>query len=209
MFNNMICKICNKETNNKYFCSRNCAGLNMSTNNNKLYPNKKIKRERISIKCNWDDCDNKIEIIENKKLRFCSNTCHIKWENKYNRLCEKGGNITKKLGFSNSRSKNEIYFSELCKKEFKNVKTNEKLFNGWDADVIIEDLKIAILWNGIWHYEKVTKTHSLKQVQTRDKIKIEEIKKMNYIPYVIKDMGRYNIIFVENEFQKFKKKFNY
>ena len=31
------------------------------------------------------------------------------------------------------------------------------IFNGWDADIILTDLKIAILWNGKWHYEKLTK----------------------------------------------------
>ena len=100
------------------------------------------------------------------------------------------------------RSKNEIYFCELCKKHFKNVLHNEQKFNGWDADIIIEDIKVAVLWNGKWHYEKITEKHSVEQVQNRDKIKIEEIKKLGYIPYIIKDMGKYNPNFVENEFQK-------
>ena len=100
------------------------------------------------------------------------------------------------------RSKNEKYFCELCEKEFQCVKHNEPMFNGWDADIIIEDVKIAILWNGKWHYEKVTKNHSVEQVQNRDKIKIEEIKKCGYTPYIIKDMGKYNSQFVENEFNK-------
>lgn len=104
-----------------------------------------------------------------------------------------------------SRSKNEIYFAELCSSEFNKVLTNEKIFNGWDADVILPELKIAILWNGKWHYEKVLEGHKLNQVQNRDKIKLKEIKKMNYIPYIIKDMGGYNKRFVEKEFEKFKK----
>ena len=32
--------------------------------------------------------------------------------------------------------------------------------------------------------------HSFKMVQNRDKIKIHEIEKFGYIPYVIKDMGK-------------------
>jgi hypothetical protein len=77
------------------------------------------------------------------------------------------------------------------------------MFNGWDADIIIPILKIAILWNGKWHYEKLMKEHSLEQVQNRDIIKIKEIKKLGFTPYIIKDMGRYNKNFVEKEFQKF------
>lgn len=57
-----------------------------------------------------------------------------------------------------------------------------------------------MLWNGKWHYEKITKNHSVKQVQNRDKIKIEEIKKAGYIPYIIKDTGKYNTNKVIDEF---------
>jgi len=101
------------------------------------------------------------------------------------------------------RSQNEIYFSELCAKEFE-ITTNEPYFDGWDADVIIHSEKTAILWNGIWHYKQIAKTQSLNQVQARDKIKTAIIYKYGYIPYVIKDMGKYNKAFVEQEFEIFK-----
>lgn len=103
------------------------------------------------------------------------------------------------------RSKNEIYFAKLCKEYFKNVKTNEKIFNGWDADVIIEDIKTAVLWNGRWHYEKIMEGHSLEQVQNRDRIKLNEIKKAGYTPYIIKDMGKHDPDFVKEKFEEFLK----
>lgn len=103
------------------------------------------------------------------------------------------------------RSKNEILFCSLCESYFKDVKNNIPIFNGWDADVIIEDLKIAVLWNGIWHYKKVNAKHSLLQVQTRDKFKIKQIIKCGYTPYIIKDVGKHNINFVKEEFDKFIK----
>lgn len=106
------------------------------------------------------------------------------------------------------RSKNEKYFCELCEKYFKKVLHNESIFNGWDADIIIEDYKIAVLWNGIWHYKQINKKQSLKQIQSRDKIKINEIKKAGYIPYIIKDMGKYNPEFVEQQFNIFIKMLN-
>ena len=61
------------------------------------------------------------------------------------------------------------------------------MFNGWDADIIIPALKLAILWNGIWHYAKVKRNHSILQVQTRDKIKLNEIIKCGYNFIVVKD----------------------
>ena len=106
------------------------------------------------------------------------------------------------------RSKNEILFYDMCEEYFNNISHNEKIFNGWDADVIIEDIKTAVLWNGKWHCEKITKSHSLKQVKNRDKIKIKEIKNMNWKPYVIKDMGKYNPKFVEEKFNEFLKYIN-
>ena len=40
------------------------------------------------------------------------------------------------------------------------------------------------------------KKYSLKQVQNRNSIKLIEIKKIRYEPYIIKDMGKYNKEFV-------------
>ena len=77
--------------------------------------------------------------------------------------------------FNLKRSKAEIYFANLCKEKYNNVLTNERLFNGWDADIILPDFKIAILYNGKWHYEEISKKVSLSQIQNRDKIKISEI----------------------------------
>ena len=104
------------------------------------------------------------------------------------------------------RSKNEIHFAELCEQYFDKVLCNEIMFNGWDADVIIEDIKTAVMWNGRWHYvDGLGKNHSLKQVQNRDCIKIKEIKNAGYVPYVIKDMGRKDDGFVIKQFEKFLK----
>lgn len=100
------------------------------------------------------------------------------------------------------RSKNEIDFYNLCKDYFSQVDANEPIFNGWDADVIVHDYKLAILWNGVWHYKEIFKNSSLKQVQNRDKIKEEEIVKCGYIPYIVKDMGTANHEFVLQEFNK-------
>ena len=101
------------------------------------------------------------------------------------------------------RSKNEIYFYELCKNEFKNVTHNENIFNGWDADVLIYDYRVAVLWNGNWHYKPIKKGSSLSQIQNRDKIKVKEIINCGWIPYIIEDKGKYNKQFVEDKFKDF------
>lgn len=48
--------------------------------------------------------------------------------------------------------------------------------------------------------QKIREGHSLSQVQNRDRIKIKEIEKYGYKPYVIKDMGRFSTEKVEMEF---------
>lgn len=75
------------------------------------------------------------------------------------------------------RSKNEAHFAALCGEIFEEVACNEPVFNGWDA--ILKKEKVAVLWNGAWHYkEGLGRNHSLLQVQTRDKIKWRRSKKL-------------------------------
>lgn len=171
----------------------------------KARPNERSKHNEI-IKKICPNCNNEFETtFYSRKKMFCSRSCASSFYNKNHRdILIKAGLKSAKVQQETRRSKNEIYFAELCKQFFNNVKTNESIFNGWDADVILENEKIAILWNGKWHYEKLNKKHSVKQVQNRDEIKIKEINKMGYQPYIIKDMGKYNKEFVEKQFEIFK-----
>ncbi len=63
------------------------------------------------------------------------------------------------------------------------------LVNGWDADIIIDDIKTAVLWNGPWHYQEMKgiKNHSLRQVQTRDKIKIDQLSSSGWNVMIFED----------------------
>ena len=83
------------------------------------------------------------------------------------------------------------------------VETNTKLFNGWDADVIVHDVKVAVLWNGPWHRRKIKSNHSVAQVQNRDKIKCKEIERYGYCAYTIDDPGKADNKFVEEKFNLF------
>lgn len=95
-----------------------------------------------------------------------------------------------------------MLFATLCAEQF-DIITNKQMFDGWDADVIIPSLKIAVLWNGPWHYKQISKHSSLLQIQTRDRLKLEAIVRNGYVPYVIKDMGKHNEKFVLEQFEKF------
>jgi len=211
----------------KYFCSRSCSNKRVVTAEHKQKTSSTLKswyeshskpksvfspkqektktiKEKVVFEGKCEFCG-ETYLKRKKKQRFCGVIC-VRKKNRKNLLefSSIGGRNSAKQQSSTRRSKNEIYFAELCKNHFNNIKTNATIFNGWDADVIIEDYKIAVLWNGKWHYEKITEAHSVKQVQNRDKIKISEIQKLNYEPYIIKDLGKFNKTFVENEFEKIK-----
>lgn len=187
----------------KKFCSRGCA--NSRTQTEEMNRSRSIKLTTSGHTKTCPYCLG-VFISKRKKQKFCSRSCSGKYNGKkYNHLFVEAGRKSARIQSETRRSKNEIYFAELCEEYFKKVLTNEPMFNGWDVDVVIEDIKTAVMWNGKWHYEKITETHSVKQVQNRDKIKIKEIKNCGYKPYVIKDMGRHNKEFVESEFDKFIK----
>jgi hypothetical protein len=132
-------------------------------------------------------CNKEFQPVSSK-TKFCSRECANanSRTDEYKKRAffngQKGGKVS--ATSQGKRSKNEIYFSELCAKEF-DITTNEPYFEGWDADVIIHSEKTAILWNGIWHYKQIVKSQTLKQVQARDKVKTAIIEKFGYIPYVI------------------------
>lgn len=193
------------ESSKKRFCSCSCS-VTHSNKNRKLTSTTKSKISKSLTKpplikiCKY--CNTSF-IASRKSRMFCSPSCSSFYRMNTPEAKKRASDVARKtMSVMGKRSKNEIYFSELCERSFNNVLTNEPIFNGWDADVILQDEKIAILWNGIWHYKKLFEKHTLSQIQNRDRIKIEEIKKYGYIPYVIKDTGRYNKIFVEDEFNK-------
>lgn len=190
----------------RHYCSRTCANSHIITEETKQkIANTLTKPEKIK-KCK--DCGIKIS----RKAIYCKN-CVSKHHNEF--ISEDGrlklsnaGKHSAAIQSNIRRSKNEKDFYNLCQKQFKSVRHNESIFNGWDADIIIDDIKVAVLWNGPWHYKKITEHHSVKQVQNRDKIKIKEIINCGYTPYIIKDMGKANHKKVLYEFNLFLEKFS-
>ena len=180
------CESCSIYVNYKYgsgrFCSISCASKRERTKEIRDKISKSLKEKRYANICRDKKyciyCNIEID-FENKRYRknqlYCSRKCTSIHKNIIiPDLAIKAGR--KSASVRVKRSKNEIYFSELCEKEY-DILTNYQMFDGWDADVIIPTHKIAILWNGKWHYEQITKSHSLEQVQNRDRIKIKINKK--------------------------------
>ena len=213
------CERCGKVMTERYgsgrFCSRKCANSRINVSKQTLIA--------TYIKHAKEDSESKFVVINeklyNKKLyedymlspKICS-VCGstLSYENRNRKTCSKkcasiSSSITQQKNPhpGPKRSKNEILFYTLCTEVFDKVLHNEPIFNGWDADIILPDIKYAILWNGSWHYEQIVKGQSLLQIQTRDRLKLDAIKQCGYTAYVIKDMGGYNPRFVKEQFEIF------
>lgn len=110
-----------------------------------------------------------------KRRKFCCGTCRNKYNNKF---------------IKGSRSKAEILLEKTLLETFPdlNILFNDRLvLDGLELDVYIPQLKIAIEWNGIFHYRS-TKGSVLEQYIKKDELKQERCKKLNINLLVVKDM---------------------
>lgn len=189
------------------YCSRSCANTRTHSNETREKISLSLRRNSTGQRC-CVDCGRP---LTSHRVKGRSGYCR-KCVTRHRTLTPEGRQRLHLSGIKSAqtqkdtrRSKNEIAFYEKCKGRFKDVAHNLAMFNGWDADVIIKDHRIAVLWNGPWHYRQLTKQHSVPQVQNRDRLKIEEIKKCGYVPYIIEDLGKFSPAKVDEEFSKFEK----
>jgi len=177
MKNQAICEQCYKTFDKKLnhikrtahnFCSKKCCEIFRT-------------KDRIQKKC--EHCNNDLEIEQRlvKKSKtgrfFCNKSCAASYNNKLKR--------------KSRRSKMEAKFYDLIVKEFPelDILPNDKtMLDGYEVDISIPELQLAIEWNGIVHFKPIYGQTKLDKVQTRDaeKLKIASNKDINLI--VISDL---------------------
>lgn len=179
------------------FCSSKCSHSRTVSEKQRSKTSQKLLRLKKKYCL---DCGKELE--RRNKSGYCF-ICLKKHINISEETRLKLSNAGKKSSFIQrikKRSYNEIMFSEIMKTKY-NIICNEPMFNGWDADVILPEYKIAILWNGNWHYKNIC--NQLHMVENRDRIKYNEIIKCGYMPYIIVDLGKKSLLKCEKEFKKF------
>jgi hypothetical protein len=166
----------------KNFCNHSCAAKfhnkkRISDQTLKNYPKKRRVHKKTVCLVSW--CVICTSVIKNSNKKTCSDKC----------LSARFSLAGKKSAATIvRRSKDEILLFELCSNYFRSVRHNEQLSNGWDADIIIDDINAAVLWNGPWHYKQMPhNNHSLKQVQNRDKIKVQTLKDAGWNVLIFED----------------------
>jgi hypothetical protein len=197
------CKFCQKPLTTQYqifFCNRSCSAKFF--NKERIASGWKLSEDSIeNIKTTlvkrYENSPNKIAYkLSPKKCKVCNLPMSYdrRWHSTCSNLCYKQmlPTIGRKGGKASAakqtrRSKHEIEMYNLCKNHFLKVDHNKSIFNGWDADILIYDHKLALLWNGDWHYIEMSFAQSLLQVQTRDAYRIKQIIKAGWKPYIIED----------------------
>ena len=162
------------------FCSRSCANSRgprtqdfkarvAAKLKNRPSPHKgKIKVERVQTNCVV--CHAPVLTTDSELQRRASVTC-LSFECVRETHSRAGKASAAKRVL---RSKDEIELFELCKSVYGSAQPNTIIADGWDADIVIPELKIAVLWHGPWHYRDMKMhNHSLRQVKNRDRIKRE------------------------------------
>lgn len=209
--NNQIVK---KSWEKKVFCNRSCS----AAYNNKLRIRSVESKSKTSQKLKEYNSKNpKPVITRTRKCVICSNefvykhsgrrACNSECSTKLKTInARKGGIATSSLPFHiRCRSRNEKYFADLIHQRFPQTITNKRIFDGYDADIIIQDLKIAIHWNGPFHYRIIFTAEHFSKIVSRDILRYEAIQNAGFINYIIDD--RHNQGFdkqkVQDEFDSF------
>jgi len=152
-----------------FFCSQKCRHR-YNTKNNNIFTICFVCKKHIKI--------SRSVFNKSKTKRFyCNKSCAATYNNKLKR--------------KSRRSKIEIKFYNLLLKEFPNLNilhSDKTMLDGYEADVAIPSLKLAIEWNGIVHFKPIYSQTKLDKIQTRDaeKLKIAANKNINLL--VIPDL---------------------
>ena len=156
-----------KKRTTKPYCSRKCYAL--------------AQQSRVTSNCGF--CGTEVwrhtRFAKSSKSGhiFCNNSCAAKYNIQYRK--------------KSRRSKVEKLLCDLITQEFPqlNILPNDTtMLNGYEVDIAIPELKLAIEWNGIVHFKPIYGTEKLFKIQTRDKEKLELATKLDINLIVIPDL---------------------
>ena len=150
-----------------FFCSHRCKDK---------YYDKRIKTVCGNCKKTVETRPSILSSSKSGKV-FCNKSCAATYNNKLKR--------------KSRRSKIEAKFYNLLVQEFPNldILPNDKtMLDGYEIDVSIPELKLAIEWNGIVHFRPIYGQTKLDKIQIRDKEKLKIATDKNINLIVIPDL---------------------
>lgn len=139
----------------------------------------KPRKEHRCVACN--------AIFDPKRWgkKTCSRACFITRCKATGKL---GGQAASVSPFTKrGRSRNEVAFYNKLLEIFPAAVHNRRMFGEYDADIILEEFKIAIHWNGPLHYRSIFGDDLLHNIQQRDILRYKAIESCGYENYIIDD----------------------
>ncbi len=103
-----------------------------------------------------------------KRSKYCSRACTPQRNKRPEAYAAMGRAGAAAQG---RRSRGEILFYDLCADRGWRLTHNDPAFDGYDADILIHDHKVAIHYDGPCHRRVIFTGQSLPQIQTRDRRK--------------------------------------
>lgn len=175
------------------FCSHSCAASHYNARRGPMSLDQREKLRKIVTKYHKNNPkERKLPKMHELVCMVCSSVFQSKNPRKTcSSECLKAN--SSRIGRNNSsrrqsRSKDEIELYRLCDDHYENVSHNTIIADGWDADIVLNENHVAILWNGPWHYKEMPlSNHSLLQVQTRDAIKRKLFESLGWTVVIFED----------------------
>jgi len=170
--------ISNQERINKGWVLSSASKALISASLSNTYKSKTFEFTKII------QCKNCLKWIPKKNSNTCSPECKFKLKQHYGTKAGKSSNRSRI-----KRSKDEIKLYQLCIEQLPiECLNNAVVTDGWDADIYIPSINLAIMWNGPWHYKEMNlSNHKLEQVVKRDKLKIQLFKNAGITTLVFED----------------------
>ena len=219
---------CKKEHNTVtvscLFCSEQFRTTPRSFKQPRKYCSRECKSRHLSIECVCRCCGKREVKPRSHHTVYCSRKCNaLDREKKFTRVCKCGcGKQFKRAGSALKKNRGN-YCSQACYLKYKTYSSrslNEELFfnrlkvifpaaeanvviNNREADVLLRDQKIAIHWNGAWHYKLIRGSSTLRLIQKRDTERYAIFEAAGYLNYIIRDDGGYDSDKVNTELKNF------
>jgi len=201
----------NKSKSNLFFCDCSCSAKHR--NPNRTISEKQKKKTRESLLKYYAKKGHKYHVSnclvcgkEIKSRKFLKKTCSQECYKIHQRKSGEKGGIKASTGLKAERfrSKSERLLYDKIKTIFPDAVHNQWIFDGYDADIIIPSIKVAIHWNGPWHYRVIISEKHFESIKKRDLERYQSIINADYQNYIIKDItGIFKPKNVELEFQTF------
>lgn len=170
----------------KKFCSHLCKKSHTLKKYKILEQNQPIEKELKKVCLSCKEEFNVYPPSDIIKRKYCSGTCRNKENNKILRGFRSKAEFALEHALNNKFPGEEITFN------------NRTILNGLELDVYFPKLKLAIEWNGVYHYKQIRDEKSFIRTQTTDIKKQQLCLEQDITLLVIKDLTS-NKNFIENE----------